>query len=429
MIGYLRPAAPTAPQRCVFSSYQCALCHELGRAYGPGYRLFARPDLVFFNVLLDAARGQPTPLARRRCALVPFGRGRLTRGAAHHTRLAAAFGLLLLVEKLHDDFQDEGGPWRWLRWRFFAAGGERAATTLTELGCDVDAIRGALRAQAAIEHSGERSLEAALQPTVAVARLLFAQAGAAAIGDCVGRFLFFMDNLLDLRDDLRHRRYNALAAAFSLTDDRADAAAAARAVAIAGARAALAPLPGLVAALPASELRGWLRHVLVDSLAGLVHRFEALDPVRQQRAQLRDLIERWPRRQPFAWVKGALGHVGTRLRAVGSTAAAAFGWRASWATRKAALAAATAMLLLPMQVLAQEAGVGDGGVGDGTVGDGGVGTAGDSICSDMCSTSCASCSDNCGDSCSQACSDTCSQTCNDACNQTCNEACSGFTCC
>ncbi|MBN2360482.1 MAG: hypothetical protein JXR83_13590 [Deltaproteobacteria bacterium] len=429
MIGYLRPARATPRQRCLVGGYHCALCHELGAAYGFNYRLFARPDLVFYNIFLDAAAGQLAPLCWRRCVLVPFGRGQRTRSATSNTRLAAAFGLLLLVEKLRDDYQDEGGPWRWLLWRLFEPGGRRAAAVLTELGCDAEAVAAALRAQAAIERGEARSLEEAAQPTIDVARLMFAQAGAAAVGECVGRFLFFMDNLLDLCGDLERGRYNALAAAFGIAGGDSDLLAAARSAAIAGARAALAPLPELVAALPASDQRNYVASVLVDGLADRLHRYQALDDVGQSRAQLRDLVEKPPR--PFSWVKVAVGNVWQRLRAVATTASRALAWRADWATRRAALASAVALLLLPVRLLAQDAGgSGDGGVGGDGGGGGGGGGGSATSCGDNCGDSCSdSCSQACSDSCEQNCSDSCSRSCNDTCDQACSDACSGFTCC
>ena len=53
MIGYLKPAMAGPQERALFRAYQCSLCHALGREFGFAYRIFAQPDLVFFNIFAD----------------------------------------------------------------------------------------------------------------------------------------------------------------------------------------------------------------------------------------------------------------------------------------------------------------------------------------------------------------------------------------
>ena len=89
-------------------------------------------------------------------------------------------------------------------------------------------VEQAMAEQAEIERQACVPLEVSMRPTVRIARQLFAHAAkhldqvhariVSGIGERVGRFLFFMDNLLDLGPDLCRRRYNALAAAYGLTD-------------------------------------------------------------------------------------------------------------------------------------------------------------------------------------------------------------------
>ena len=133
MIGYLQPDRPGASERWLHRSYQCGLCHTLGAEYGFHYRIFAGVDLVFFNVFADLVAARDPGTRQRGCVLNPAGRfvGRLpVRERTDHARFTAAFGVYMGVEKLRDDYEDEGGLHRWLLWRAMTPGWRRARATL-----------------------------------------------------------------------------------------------------------------------------------------------------------------------------------------------------------------------------------------------------------------------------------------------------------
>ncbi|MFZ5476738.1 MAG: DUF5685 family protein [Myxococcota bacterium] len=292
MMGYLRPIGADAGHRALLAGYLCGLCHHVGETYGFAYRLFAGPDVAFYNLFLDVAGEGVAAEGRRACVLAPGPIKLRCRDATENTRIAAAFGVWMAVAKLEDDRRDEGGWLRWLACRAFSAGGRKAREILREAGFPVEAIEARMAEQARVEAAGPLPLEDAAAPTAAIARLAFGFAGHAAAGDVgegIGRYLFFMDNLLDYGRDVRKGGYNALAAAFGAADELPEAA---RRAGVEGARGEIAALRGAIARLPVRGDAAWLSRVLVAGFADKVRRWEALPRERLAVADLKDVTPR-----------------------------------------------------------------------------------------------------------------------------------------
>lgn len=298
MKGQLTPLFPDAEGRLAFRSAQCALCHHLGAEYGPVYRLLAGPDLVFLALLREAARAQAVRVVRRSCVVAPVVTSLPVREASADLAYAAAVGVWMAVEKLRDDWQDEGGWWRWLAWRAFRGGQAHAEAVLAGHGLDVGVLRAGLVQQAQIEAGADPGLAAAAEPTRSIAAATFGlfvddperAATLAAIGHHVGGYLFWVDNLLDLPRDVAGGGYNALARHFHVVDAAPDAHTQARDHALAEASAEIDALADLVAVLPEHPLRAYVRNVLVSGFRDKLRRYRALAPERLPTADLPDLL-------------------------------------------------------------------------------------------------------------------------------------------
>lgn len=418
MKGYLSPLAPGPEERALFRSYQCGLCHAMESEFGFRYRLFAQPDVVFLNVLLDrlSAAG-PAPVGRRACPLGPVVTRNLpVRAKTENTRVAAAFGVYMAVEKLRDDWQDDGGWLRWLAWRAFRPGHARARTVLEAAGFPVARVEEEMAAQAEIERGGALAVEDAARPTAAIARSLFAFAAreadpvlrgrVAAIGERVGGFLFYMDNLLDLPRDLAAGGYNALARAAGLR--KGDAVPdAVRQVGIDGARRQVAELRRLVPGLADGAWGRFLEKTLIDGFADKLARYRALPEAARARAGLRSVQPRAvPLGQRLArvWAKTE-----ARLRVSLALAVLAVFPRAAWAER-VLVADATDTGLPPEGIAAAvDTGVDTGASGTRTAWDDFV---------EACY-----CQDECGDCCDDACGSVCDDVCDDVCDVSCGDSC------
>jgi hypothetical protein len=294
MIGYLAPLSADPGVRRTFRGYQCGLCHVLGAEYGPLYRLLAGPDMVFLNVFLELW-GQPAAERTRACVVAPLVTRLPARDPNENTCFAAAFGVYMAVEKLRDDWEDEGGALRWLAWRSLRGGWERARAVLVSHGFPVHEVEAWMRAQRTIEAAPSLPLADAAEPTRRIAALLFAHAAGRAgeasrarlaeLGARVGGFLFYMDNALDLPKDRREGGYNALDRAGTTVAD-----------ALAAARDEVDVLRGLVATLPARPERAFVHHALVTGFRDKARRLAHLSPEAHAAGNLRALL---PPRPPL----------------------------------------------------------------------------------------------------------------------------------
>ncbi len=440
MIGYLAPVGADPALARIFRSYQCGLCHTLGAEYGAAYRLFAGPDMVFLNVFLDLW-GEAPAETRRACVVAPVVSSLPVRARTENTRFAAAFGVYMAVEKLRDDYEDEGGWLRWLAWRAFGRGHARARAVLAEQGFPVDRVEAELRAQRVVEATPVMALEPAAAPTRNIAGALFGHAartageparpGLVALGERVGGFLFYVDNVLDLPKDLRNGGYNALARAFGLAGGARSGGApllappfdAAIEAGLAGARAQVDELEGLVATLPERPERTYVARALVHGFRDKLRRYERLGAEQRERATLRALLPPRPRLRERA--RAAFGRPASVLALRMRLAVALlFAWvfpRAAWAQAWWPEEAEDPSL--------------DTGIPDTSVFEtGGAAPDDGGATSTDCGTICDPCSANFGwfscdgTVCTDPCSDTCTQTCDTACGDACADVNCGSGC-
>jgi hypothetical protein len=426
MIGYLKPVALPKNMRCLARSYLCSLCNLIKEEYGLRYSFLAGPALVFFNIYLDAAAAQSPGIERGGCILLPQRIGRFKlRSRTEHARFTAAFGVVMMVAKLRDDVDDGGGVLRWLLWRLFAPGAIRARAALTELGFDVAELDAWMTRQAEVERSDALPIEDAAAPTVGIGRLLFARAAGTAgpaIGEAVGRFLFYLDNLVDFFDDLESRQYNALARALGIDRVPERMPPAVATLGLGGAQAQVEALATLVARLPASAHRDFVERVVLHGFSARLRRYEQLAIAEGRRPTFAQLASRprpwgarlrtlWVRAVSVAWPSMRMAFfLGVLLVAPRSA------WAAAWVTRLITGAAG------PDQT--------DGGpIDDGAPagdpvlpGDAVVGDDGDNACFRFCGwcwdflTGESDCGDCFGDCCGNVCDSVCDSACGSACS-------------
>jgi len=342
MIGYLRPGILSPAHRELYRSYLCGLCHCVGERYGLRYRALVNADLVFYGLLLDLLHGDLSPSSRRRCVLLPVGKGRPTRVASERLQLAAAMGVTLVGEKLVDDVQDEGGVRHHLAAWLTQRGRTAAADDLAQAGFPVHELRAWMDVQRQLESRDALDLAQAEAPTRAIAALVLGFAGRhrddaprwRAVGAEVGSFLFHMDNLLDFHRDVSAGGYNALARARSHCGSTT-LSAELRQRGLAGAEAAVARLRCLLAGtrLPHG---GYLAQTLLVGFDDKIARYRALSPQAEPDATLRSILPRARRPDRGERVTRALRRSLDRF------------WVKAWVS-----AASFAMLLLPRRLWAE----------------------------------------------------------------------------
>ena len=222
MFGYISPRVDqlTEEQRTRYRACYCGVCRCLRDQSGHSGRLTLSNDMTFLALLLSSLY-EPDEAGRLlRCPAHPFRKQAVTLSPM--TRYAADMNLLLTYWKCEDRVLDDRSP-------LGAAGKKLLRSSLDRITRDypvqaegVHAALDALWKEEKAEHpdpdllcnlSGQM-LAAVFVPKADDywARELF------SLGEGLGRFVYWMDAWEDLREDLRKRRFNPLAA-FRHRDD------------------------------------------------------------------------------------------------------------------------------------------------------------------------------------------------------------------
>ena len=199
------------------------LCRSMGQCTGQCSRLLLNYDFAFLaHVRMALCEEKPT-LKRRRCLLHPFRRRAMMEPNAQ-LRYCAAASAILAYEKCRDNQSDERGLRRLLAFGegiFLHGAYRRAKKQLSPLAVSV---RRHLQCLSHMEREGTVSADT---PAAIFGELLgdvaayglegAKQTLAKRIGFETGRFIYLLDAVDDLEQDVRKKRFNALRFAYGET--------------------------------------------------------------------------------------------------------------------------------------------------------------------------------------------------------------------
>ena len=108
MLGYVIADKPELKMREyeVYSGYYCGVCKSIGRRYGQLPRMVLSYDAAFLALLLAALDGEPEEPTREHCMVHPIKKKTIVSNDA--IDYAADVMLILAWHKLIDDANDEG---------------------------------------------------------------------------------------------------------------------------------------------------------------------------------------------------------------------------------------------------------------------------------------------------------------------------------
>ena len=223
MYGFVRPLKCEMKVREfeLFQSEYCGLCHALKSRYGFFARFLVSYDLTFLAMLIDTTEKSLPSFEKKRCAASIFRKKCVCTGSGALCR-AAGLCVILAYWKLRDDVSDCG---------LFRSLPARAACALLKRAYSRAAgdfplfdseVRRSLSELDDLEKSGCASLDA---PADTFGRILacgakLAEDGglARAAGEIlyhVGRWIYIMDAVFDLKKDIESGAYNVLSRRFS----------------------------------------------------------------------------------------------------------------------------------------------------------------------------------------------------------------------
>ena len=214
LLGYVRAYKPELKIReyDVYKGVYCTLCKTLLRRYSPLGQLFLSYDASFFALVLLALSSDSPAEKPSRCCYNPAKKC-LSCGRGDALDFCADVSVLLFYYKILDDLHDHGF-WR----RILAAVMYPIAHLLhrkaSRLRPEADSIvSDAMREQAKIE-TEDVSLDAAAEPSAralaSLASLRTQDAETERFFYLIGRFVYLIDAVDDVRDDMRKRNFNPL---------------------------------------------------------------------------------------------------------------------------------------------------------------------------------------------------------------------------
>ncbi|MCR5611163.1 MAG: DUF5685 family protein [Clostridiales bacterium] len=214
MFGYISPFIPElkVKDRDLYNAYYCGVCRSL-KNYGAGSRLTLSYDASFAAVLIAGIAGMEPNLELRSCAVHP-ARGKTAVVVNDEaTDFAAALSVLLARYKLIDDARD-GRPLRKGLLPAFRRGVKKAEAKYPET---VRILAEGLDALGAIEAAPELDPDAAPNSFGDTLGKLLASCPAVPnedklllneVGRKLGGFIYVLDALDDMREDLKRGNYN-----------------------------------------------------------------------------------------------------------------------------------------------------------------------------------------------------------------------------
>ncbi len=217
MFGYIRPVAAElkVKEYELYRAVYCGLCAALGRNTTCVSRLSLSYDFVFLAIVRMALSGESGKIERRRCVAHPTKkRGVLTD--ASQLDYCARLSSVLTYHKLRDDAMDSRG------WKRAVAYMLMPYASFIRKRAKMDAsaeeyIKGKLGEQIQLEKDGCSSIDRAAEPfgklMAYVCSLDFAKDSPEAriadeIGRHIGRFIYIIDAVDDLGDDIKSDSYN-----------------------------------------------------------------------------------------------------------------------------------------------------------------------------------------------------------------------------
>lgn len=199
-------------QRRRYQQVYCGLCRALGQRHGMLCRLTLTYDMTFLILLLSALKPEDqAETADFRCPIHPLKKRSCTVNA--WTAYAADVNVVLAHYQKMDDWADERKLSALTQAKVIGSQVEKACARLPR---QCAAISRGLEALSGYEKAGEPNPDLPAAAFGGILSALFTPEGLedtpalAAFGGKLGRFIYLMDAVVDLKKDIRRERYNPM---------------------------------------------------------------------------------------------------------------------------------------------------------------------------------------------------------------------------
>lgn len=217
MFGYIKALSPElkVKEQEAYRAVYCGLCKQLGRLYGPFVRLTLSYDFAFLAILAMGIKGEPTTFRQERCVVHPLKRRNICQ-ENESLDLSAAVATILLYHKLKDNLADGGLGERILCMTalpFAQNAYHKAARKVPHLA---QVAEEQMARQSALEKEHCSCVDQASEPSAKILEAVLEgltqdpkqKMVLGRIGYLLGRWVYLMDALDDLEEDMKNDNYN-----------------------------------------------------------------------------------------------------------------------------------------------------------------------------------------------------------------------------
>lgn len=208
-------------ERGLWQTFMCGLCFSSKKFFKNKARLVINNDINFFNVLFHSFNNVDVEIMKSRCFAHPVKKRTIVTPTSITDSLAVS-NVLLMHYNLYDDVVDNGSLKKRLAYSAFKSEYKRAKILSPELDSVVSTYYEALRM---LEKSGNAVLDSVCHPfselTRQFAKITLGDSYNDTVGDLcynVGKWIYLIDALDDIKQDLSKGEYNPFIDYYKGTD-------------------------------------------------------------------------------------------------------------------------------------------------------------------------------------------------------------------
>ena len=222
MFGYLQIDKSTLEdgQRGLYQSFMCGLCFSTKKYFSNKARVAINFDINFFNVLFHSYLDVDVEIEKSTCFFHPIKKQTITKPTELMDRLAVA-NVLLVYLNLYDDVVDDGGLKKKTALKVFAKDYRKAQKLMPNLD---KAFTQGYHKLRELEQSDCAVLDKVCHPFAQMSQDLCAHVlqtdNKFLLNLCynVGKWVYLIDALDDIKQDLRKGAYNPLVKCFNIAN-------------------------------------------------------------------------------------------------------------------------------------------------------------------------------------------------------------------
>lgn len=230
LFGYIKPYKPELKmiEYDTYKAVYCGLCKQLGKAFGPFSRMTLSYDFAFLSLLSLGVAEECRGFKRESCAANPLKK-KPCLCACEDSAFSASAAMLMLYYKVKDNYQDGGVGDKIKAVLLMPFAGHARKKAKKQYPQMEQIIASQMERQRKLEQEG-CSVDAAAEPSAralsGITELIPTDETnrrvLSRVGYLVGRWVYLIDALDDIEEDLKQGCFNPYLSKFGITQQDAD---------------------------------------------------------------------------------------------------------------------------------------------------------------------------------------------------------------